>query len=135
MTPVTPSPTGLRISAGLTIGLGLSMAALPYLPAVYGPLADAVFWPLDAAPGSDDPLARLMTAITGGVIAGWGVMLALLSGAVWRADPEGVRRAALWGFGAWFVIDSAGSVAVGAPANVLPNLAFLASVTLPLMRR
>jgi hypothetical protein len=40
---------------------------------------------------------------------------------VYDVAPERTRRAVVTGVLAWFVLDSAGSVAAGAPSNVLFN--------------
>lgn len=79
------------------------------------------------AAGPLGPEARLGVAIYGGLMVGWGVMIYLLG------RGASAPRAAAVGIVAWWVVDSAGSIAVGFPLNVLLNTAFLAGA-MPLAR-
>lgn len=133
----TPSlAAALRFGAWLNIGLGLLIAAgtLPGGQQVLGWLTDLLFWPLDQAETAQDPAARLFIAISGGVIFGWGLTVLGLSGGVADAAPEALRRTVMRGYSGWFILDSAGSVWVGAWLNVLPNAAYLALLMWPLIR-
>ena len=59
-------------------------------------------------------------------------MIWCLSSWVYDAAPEAVRRAVVIGVLAWFVLDSAGSVASGNPSNVLFNVIVLLLAVGPL---
>jgi hypothetical protein len=48
------------------------------------------------------------------------------------AAPEGVRRAVLTGLLAWFILDSAGSIASGNPSNAAINVLVLLIAVGPL---
>ncbi|MEM1434938.1 MAG: hypothetical protein AAGG11_12835 [Pseudomonadota bacterium] len=94
---------------------------------------DLLGWPLDGAQSFDAPTTRFLSALTGGFLLGWGVMIWCLSGAVYDAAPEGVRRAVLAGTAAWFLLDSLGSVLSGNAVNVLFNLLILGVAVGPLL--
>ncbi len=93
---------------------------------------DLLAWPLDGATTYEHPDTRFLSALTGGFLFGWGVTIWMLSGAVFDAAPEGVRRAVMMGLLAWFVLDSAGSIASGNAANALINVLVLLLAAGPL---
>ena len=95
---------------------------------------DFLSWPIDGATTFASPDTRFLSALTGGFLFGWGVMVWCLSSWVYDAAPEGVRRAVLAGLGAWFVLDSAGSIASGNASNALFNVIVLAIAVGPLWR-
>jgi hypothetical protein len=93
---------------------------------------DLISWPLDGDMTYQSPDVRLLSALAGGFLVGWGVTIWCL--AVWVYDhaPELVRRTVLIGVLAWFLLDSAGSVASGNAWNVLFNLLLLLLAVGPL---
>ncbi len=95
---------------------------------------DLLSWPVDGATTWASPDTRFLSALTGGFLTGWGVTLWCLSGAVYDAAPEAVRRAVLAGVLAWFCLDSAGSFASGNASNVAFNVAVLMLAVGPLWR-
>lgn len=95
---------------------------------------DLLAWPLDGATTFDHPDTRFLSALTGGFLLGWGVMVWRLSGRAYDAAPEDVRKSLLAGAFAWFALDSAGSVTSGAASNVLFNVVVLVIVIGPLWR-
>ena len=95
---------------------------------------DLLSWPLDGVQSFADPNTRFLSALTGGFLFGWGIMILCLRAWVYDAAPEGVRRAVLAGVLAWFVLDSAGSIASGTPSNALFNVAVLLVAVGPLWR-
>lgn len=95
---------------------------------------DILSWPVDGATTYASPDTRFLSALTGGFLFGWGVMIWCLSAWVYDAAPEGVRRAALTGVLGWFVLDSAGSIASGNTSNALFNVAVLLIAVGPLWR-
>jgi hypothetical protein len=62
-------------------------------------------------------------------------MIWLVAGRLYPRDPELARTLILASVAAWFVIDSLGSVAAGAPLNAVLNVVFLLVFWLPLRRR
>ncbi len=95
---------------------------------------DILSWPLDGATTYASPDTRFLSALTGGFLLGWGVMIWCLSTWVYDAAPEGVRRAVLTGTLAWFLLDSAGSIVSGNSSNALFNVAILLIAVGPLWR-
>lgn len=127
----------LKIGAASLFGFGL-LVAVAAIPALNGPAAwllDLIYFPLDGAEATGAPADRLLSAIAGGVMAGWGVMLWIVAGEVYPADPVLGRRLVLKSIITWFVIDSSMSVAAGAPLNVVGNLGFLLVFVLPVWSR
>jgi hypothetical protein len=78
--------------------------------------------------------ARFLTALTGGFLLGWGVMVLALRQWVYDAAPEGVRKSVVAGLCAWFLLDSTGSFASGNPWNVFYNVIVLLLAVGPMWR-
>lgn len=95
---------------------------------------DILSWPLDGATTYASPDTRFLSALTGGFLLGWGVMIWCLSSWVYDLAPEAVRRSVLAGVGAWFVLDSAGSIASGNPSNAAFNVLVALLAVGPLWR-
>lgn len=93
---------------------------------------DILSWPVDGGTTYASADTRFLSALTGGFLLGWGVMIWFLSSWVYDAAPEGVRRTVLAGILSWFVLDSLGSIASGNPSNVLFNLVVLLIAVGPL---
>jgi hypothetical protein len=94
---------------------------------------DILGWPPDEATTWASADTRFLSALTGGFLLGWGVTVWGLAGAAHDAAPEAVRRSVVAGMLAWFVLDSAGSVASGNAANAGFNLAVLLIAAGPLL--
>lgn len=95
---------------------------------------DVLSWPLDGAQSYADPTTQFLSALTGGFLAGWGVLIWFLSGSVYDAAPEGVRRAVVISLVTWFVLDSAGSIASGNASNAIFNSLVLLFAVGPMWR-
>lgn len=95
---------------------------------------DLLSWPVDGAQSYADPTVRFLSALTGGFLLGWGVLIWNLSGSIYDAAPEAVRKSVLGGLLAWFVLDSAGSIASSNPSNALINVLVLLLAAGPLWR-
>lgn len=93
---------------------------------------DLLSWPLDGQESYNFPTMRFLSALTGGFLFGWGVMVWGLRQWVYDAAPEGVRRAVITGLLAWFLLDSAGSIASGTPSNAFFNVLVLIILAGPL---
>jgi len=63
---------------------------------------------------------------------GWGVMVWFLATSVHELAPEPVRRAVVGGLLAWFLLDSAGSIASGHAMNAGFNVVVLLILVGPL---
>ncbi|HRD77780.1 MAG TPA: hypothetical protein PK264_17885 [Hyphomicrobiaceae bacterium] len=123
----------LKAAAALTgaFGIIIALAAYPATSAPARMLVDLVFWPLDGAPDLAAPAARLLAAIAGGVLVGWAVTLWLLVASLSAKRPDVVGSIVKAGIGSWFLVDSAGSIAAGAPINAFLNIGFLVAFLLP----
>ena len=95
---------------------------------------DILSWPIDGATTYASPDTRFLSALTGGFLVGWGVMIWCLSSWVYDAAPEGVRRSVLTGTIAWFLLDSAGSIVSGNASNAAFNVVVLLLAIGPLWR-
>lgn len=96
---------------------------------------DLLSWPLDGNMDYRAPTTRFLTVLTGGFLFGWGIMVLLLRQWVFDAAPDAVRRSVLGGLVAWFLLDSAGSIASGNGSNALFNILVLAILAGPLWWR
>ena len=125
---------GLRLAAGVTMaaGLGLALAAIPALNLPVRLLGDVLIWPLDGGETLAAPETRLGFAISGGLMLGWGLMIWQLAGEPLARAPEAIRGSIRASVLAWFMLDSAGSVAAEAALNVVGNLVFLALFLWPM---
>lgn len=133
MSPKTVLPA-LKAASAAVMGVGIvvALAAFPPTALVTNILSDLVFWPFDGRQAVDTPTARLLAAIGGGVMFGWGLLLWQIATQLMPKDPalgaSLIRTSVL----AWFVIDCTCSVLAGAYLNVVLNVGFLALFLLPL---
>jgi hypothetical protein len=95
---------------------------------------DFLSWPLDGAQTYALRETRFLSALTGGFLLGWGAMIWCLSVWVYDSAPEAVRKSVLTGLLAWFVLDSAGSIASGTSSNAIFNIFVLLLAVGPLWR-
>lgn len=132
--PFPNAQTLLKAASAALIGLGavVALAAHPATAGITGLIADLVFWPLDGQPSLDQPASRLLAAISGGVMVGWGAMLWLVVTRLLPTDPSLAAALVRTSAFAWFVVDSTGSIVAGAPLNAVLNIVFLAAFLLPL---
>ena len=95
---------------------------------------DLLSWPLDGATTYASADTRFLSALSGGFLLGWGLTIWCLSVWVYDAAPEGVRKSVVTGAVAWFLLDSAGSIASGNASNVIFNTFILLLAVGPLWR-
>ena len=95
---------------------------------------DLLGLPLDGVQNYNEPTTRFLSALTGGFLLGWGVMVWCLSAWVYDKAPEQVRRTVVAGLLSWFVLDSSGSIASGNASNAVFNIAVLLLAVGPLWR-
>ncbi|MDW3223467.1 MAG: hypothetical protein R8G34_11375 [Paracoccaceae bacterium] len=126
----------LKISALVIAGFGpvLFLGTMPTLnePARWG--LDLLSWPLDGFPSYRSREIWFLSALAGGFLLGWGVMVWCLSIWVYDQAPEGVRRTLLVSTLSWFVLDSAGSITSGHWPNALWNILVLLLIIGPMWR-
>ncbi|MFL0694592.1 MAG: hypothetical protein ACJLUP_21700 [Agrobacterium tumefaciens] len=128
--------TWLKVTSLFIVLLGLLVALGAHpstsLPATL--LADTVFWPLDGTQAIDTQAARVLAAIAGGVMVGWGVMIWLVVDRLRQADPKLARFLIIEATLAWYIVDSTGSFVSGAGVNVLLNTVLMLAIVLPAWR-
>lgn len=94
---------------------------------------DLLSWPIDGTQ-IYDPTTRFMSAILGGFLFGFGVMIWCLSAWVYDKAPEMVRKSVVFGLCSWFLLDSTGSILSGNASNALFNVIILLMFIGPLWR-
>lgn len=124
---------GLKVFAGALVitGLAFSLASVRYGDAPVRLFAKLVFLGDEVA---RTDYGHLVSAILGGVMTALGVMVWLVVDQFAAIDPVGVKKVIGASVVAWFVLDSAGSIAAGAWFNVVLNLGFLALALVPLRK-
>ena len=95
---------------------------------------DLLSWPLDGGTTYESADTRFLSALTGGFLLGWGVMVWCLSSWVYDKAPEAIRKTVLVSLLSWFVLDSLGSVTSGNASNALFNVVILLLAIGPLWR-
>lgn len=95
---------------------------------------DMLSLPIDGIQNYNEPTTRFLSALTGGFLFGWGVMVWCLSTWVYDTAPEQVRKTVLVGLLSWFFLDSTGSIASGNPSNAIFNIIVLLLAVGPLWR-
>jgi hypothetical protein len=95
---------------------------------------DVLSWPPDGTTTFEHPDTRFLSALTGGFLFGWGVMIWCLATSVYDLAPEAVRKSVLTGLLSWFVLDSAGSIASGNAINAAFNVLVLLVLVGPMWR-
>lgn len=93
---------------------------------------DFLSWPVDGAQVYTELTTRFLSALTGGFLFGWGVMIWCLSSWVYDQAPNAVRKSVLVGILCWFVLDSSGSIASGNTSNAFFNIIVLLLAVGPL---
>lgn len=96
---------------------------------------DVAVLPVDGAQAVDTDTAKLLAAILGGVLVGFGVMIWRIADTVFRTDPELGASLLVPAICAWFIADSAGSVMAGAWFNAVLNTVILAALLYPVVWR
>lgn len=126
----------LKTGATVTIAFGavIAVAAIPALQAPTALLLDLVYLPLDGAPSTGGSATRILSAISGGVLIGWGLMMWLLATTLYAKEPALCRKIILTSIVSWFIVDSSMSIAAGAFLNVVFNVGFLLVFALPVWK-
>lgn len=93
---------------------------------------DMLSYPIDGLQTFNEPTTRFLSALTGGFLSGWGVMVWCMSVWVYDKAPEAVRKTVMAGILAWFFTDSTGSVLSGNISNALINIIVLIIAAGPL---
>ncbi len=117
----------LYYAALATAVTGVGLVAGSLRPALLEPFVSLVF----AGSVALDAPARLLAGVAGALMAGWGLMIALLAARLDALDARAVGTATASGLVAWYVLDGLASVGTGAPLNLVGNTLFLAILLPP----
>ena len=96
---------------------------------------DISSWPMDGLQNLAANSTVFLSALLGGILFGWGVLIWILSGTIYDKAPEEIRKAVLFSAISWFVVDSVGSVLSGNAYNAFANTILLLVLVGPLWRR
>ncbi|MBO9464744.1 hypothetical protein J7443_05850 [Tropicibacter sp. R15_0] len=124
----------LRFGAGVIVGFGM----LTWVALVFGVssplvlLLDLVTLGGDGAETLGKTPGQMLGAIMAGLCVGLGVIIWVMAGAHLVRMPHETRTALLAMIWSWYLVDSSGSILVGAPVNALANLTFLVLVVWPI---
>jgi hypothetical protein len=95
---------------------------------------DLLSFPIDGTQNYEANTTRFLSALTGGFLMGWGVMIWCLSSWVYDKAPDAVRKTVLVSLLSWFVLDSSGSIASGNTSNAFFNVIILFVAVGPLWK-
>lgn len=118
------------MASAVVVGIGGVLVVLA-LVGVPSELMDLLYLPGQADVASADTISFAI-GVTGSVMVGWGAsMLYVYLDPGMTARPR-IARAFFVGTVAWFLLDCAVSLSLGAMVNVLGNVLFLAMLLPPL---
>ena len=116
-------PASLIFASGAFSALdGLSVA-----------MHDILDWPFDQSIEEYTREARWFSAIGGGVFASLCALMFFVIAPLIQKGEHAIRGGVIASLLVWFLIDSAGSIAAGVPANAVFNVLFLALFIGPLV--
>lgn len=95
---------------------------------------DISSWPLDNAQNYDANSTVFLSALLGGILFGWGILIWFLSSEIYDIAPEQTRKIVLISLLSWFFIDSLGSVFSGNFNNIIANIFLLLLLVGPLWK-
>lgn len=126
--------TALKAAAAICIAIGLAMAAAPFtaLAPGFDLFLDIAHLPVDGSQQISTDTEALLSAISGGLLTGLGTAVWLITRHLHPRDPALAARIITLTLAAWYLPDSAGSLAAGAWFNVVMNTGFLALFLIPL---
>ena len=127
----------LKITIIASAGFALFMFASLFTPLreVMSFFLDLVHMPLDGAQNLSRDTEEVLTAISAGIFFGFCVLLWQVTTEVYVKDPLLGRRMILSSVIAWYVIDTTGSLIVGAWMNGILNTVFLIALISPVLQR
>lgn len=97
-------------------------------------ILDISSWPIDGLQNYDANSTVFLSALLGGILFGWGILIWLLSSKIYDIAPEQTRKIVLISLISWFVIDGLGSIFSENPNNVIANIFLLLVLVGPLWK-
>lgn len=127
----------LKITIIASAGFALFMFASLFTPLreVMSFFLDLVHMPLDGAQSLSRDTEEVLTAISAGIFFGFCVLLWQVTTEVYVKDPLLGRRMILSSVIAWYLVDTTGSLIVGAWMNGILNTVFLIALISPVLQR
>lgn len=125
----------LKITIIASGGFALFMFASLFSPLreVMSFFLDLVHMPLDGAQSLSRDTEEVLTAILAGIFFGFCVLLWQVTTEVYAKDPLLGRRMILSSVFAWYLVDTTGSLIVGAWMNGILNTVFLIALISPVV--
>jgi len=96
---------------------------------------DISSWPMDQLQNYNANSTVFLSALLGGILFGWGILIWFLSTKIYDLAPERTRKIVLISIVSWFVIDGLGSILSGNSYNVIANILLLLVLAGPLWKR
>ncbi|PIB38284.1 hypothetical protein [Maribacter sp. 4G9] len=93
---------------------------------------DISSWPIDELQNYDAKSTVFLSALLGGILFGWGILIWFLSSKIYDIAPEQTRKIVLISLVCWFVIDGLGSIFSGNSNNVIANIFLILVLVGPL---
>ena len=91
-------------------------------------------YPVDGLQNYDSNSTIFLSALLGGILFGWGILIWFLSTKIYDLAPEQTRKIVLISLLSWFFIDGLGCVFSGNSANVIANIFLLLILVGPLWK-
>ncbi|WP_421810713.1 hypothetical protein [Flagellimonas sp.] len=91
-------------------------------------------WPLDRLQNYDASTTIFLSAILGGVMFGWAVLIWFLSD-IYEREPEPIRKAVVISLMTWFIIDGLSCILSGNISNSITNIALILILVGPLWKK
>ena len=125
----------LKVGAGLVVAFGIvtALGAYPPTAGVLAFLVDMIKWPVDGAQTVAAEEFRLLSAVSGGIMVGWGLLLWLIADRLYHREPQLAGQMVMISVGAWFIVDSLASIMAGSSLNAVLNVSFLVLFIVPLL--
>lgn len=134
--PLETRIRALKYALGATAATALAMFASLFtgLRELMSLFLDFTHIPLDQGQSLNSDAEHLLTAISAGLLFGLCVALWQIATEIYSQDPALGRRMILTSTLSWFVIDTAGSLIVGAWMNGILNTIFLMALMAPVLK-
>ncbi len=120
----------LLVAGAVIVGVGGALVVLA-LVGVPDTLMDVLYLPAEPDVATADTISFAI-GVSGSVMVGWGASMVYVYLDPATVDRPRVARAFFVGAVAWFLLDSAMSLALGAMINVVGNVLFLGMLLPPL---
>jgi hypothetical protein len=126
----------LKIASAIVIAFGLSTAIAAWpplnLPTLW--LIDLMFLPFDGQQSLGGYETRILCAVLGGLLVGFGGLQWLVVTKLFAREPVLAGQMLWTSIWSWFVVDGMASVVAGAPFNAVMNVPFLLLFIIPLWK-